>query len=63
MSMTKEEHRQRHIELHASLDELFADYITNHPNQQGFVEMPFKLLLDWSCKQTFEPDHQELRNV
>jgi hypothetical protein len=25
--MTKEEHKQRHIELHKKLDELVADYI------------------------------------
>lgn len=54
--MTPEEHRQRHVELHQALDELFADYILHHPTQQGFVDMPFRLLLEWAFQQTKEPD-------
>ncbi len=57
--MTPEQHKKRHEELHKALDELFADYITHHPDQRGFINMPLIDLLDWSAKQTACPDHQE----
>lgn len=53
--MKPEEHKQRHIELHRSLDELFADYISHHPNQTKFTSMPVMTLLEWSHQQTLNP--------
>lgn len=53
--MTPEEHKQRHIELHRSLDELFADFIT-HGN--GRTTSSIRELLEWSHKQTQQPDHE-----
>lgn len=53
--MTPDEHKQRHIELHKALDELFADYIAHHPEQGNFTNMPFGVLLRWSHEQTEQP--------
>lgn len=53
--MTKEEHRQRHVELHCALDELFADFITQHPGEHGFINRPISELLRWAHEQTIEP--------
>lgn len=53
--MTVEEHKQRHIELHKSLDELFADYISHHPEEIQFTEMPLMKLLTWAHEQTKNP--------
>lgn len=58
-TMTAEEHRKRHKFLHSCLDELFADYISHHPGQQGFLDMPIYQLLRWSHDQSMEPDHVE----
>jgi hypothetical protein len=54
-SMTSDEHRARHVALHRALDELFADYIVQHPDQHGFLEMPFSQFLTWSSEQTLRP--------
>ena len=59
MKRTPEEHKQKHRELHQSLDELFADYIRHHPNETSFTTMPFKQLLDWSHEQTIKPTWEE----
>lgn len=52
---TAEEHKQRHAELHAALDELLADWLT----QTG--KLPSKAtiweLIEWSHNQTLDPDH------
>jgi len=53
--MNEEKHKQRHIKLHKSLDELFADYIQHHPDEHKFLEMPFGKLLTWSHEQTKNP--------
>ncbi len=50
-----EKHKARHRELHAALDELFADYIGHHPKQKGFIEMPLIKLIEWSFEQTKNP--------
>ena len=55
--MTKEQHRERHILLHSSLDELLADFITHTgslPSKTAIID-----LMIWSHKQTLEdgPDH------
>ncbi len=57
--MTPEKHKKRHQELHKAVDELFADYITHHPEQIGFTSMPIMQLLEWSAKQMESPDHEE----
>ena len=54
--LTKIQHKKRHIELHKVLDELFADYISHHPDQFNFMEMPLKKLLKWAFEQTENPD-------
>lgn len=53
--MTPDEHKQRHIELHRSLDELFADYMRHHKDQTEFLQMPLIELINWSYSQTIEP--------
>ena len=54
-AMSPEEHKERHKILHRHFDELFADYIDHHPKQVRFLEMPVRLLLDWSYEQTKNP--------
>jgi hypothetical protein len=54
--MTKDEHRQRHIELHKALDELFADFMSHHPEETKFTDKPIIELIEWSHRQTTEPD-------
>jgi hypothetical protein len=52
--MTKEEHRQRHIELHRYLDELLADYLMHNsgslPSTTTIMD-----LMRWSYLQTQDP--------
>lgn len=57
--MTDEEHKQRHIELHRAIDELFADFILNHPHEHAFTEMPIIRLLRWSHEQTEYPTNPQ----
>jgi len=54
--MNKLEHLQRHKELHAALDELFADYIAHHVTGSGFLQMPLIELINWSSRQAKNPD-------
>lgn len=54
--ITEDDHKKRHIELHKSLDELFADFIEH--NELPFTSRPIKDLLDWAHKQTVELDHK-----
>uniref|UniRef100_A0A6M3LDQ7 Uncharacterized protein n=1 Tax=viral metagenome TaxID=1070528 RepID=A0A6M3LDQ7_9ZZZZ len=52
--MNKKEHIKRHKELHKSLDELIADFITHTdklPSSSSVME-----LMEWSYKQTKNPD-------
>jgi hypothetical protein len=53
--MTKAEHKQRHEQLHRSLDELMADYIFHHPGESNFIDIPYKKLMEWSFEQTKKP--------
>jgi hypothetical protein len=49
----KEEHRQRHVALHAYLDELIADYIRHTgglPSKNTIYD-----LIVWSCGQAKNP--------
>jgi hypothetical protein len=51
--LTHEEHRQRHIELHQSFDELVADYLAQTsglPSTTTLIE-----LIVWSKRQTENP--------
>lgn len=56
--MESEEHKEHHIRLHKAFDELFADYIGQHPNQVSFLDMPLRQLLEWSHEQTLNPTGQ-----
>lgn len=56
--MKADKHQERHVKLHQSLDELFADYIGHHPNQGTFLDTPLKQFLDWSYEQTLNPTGQ-----
>ena len=53
-TMSPEEHRQRHIELHGWLDELVADWLLQcrgaMPSSSTVME-----LMNWSKSQTLEP--------
>lgn len=46
--------RFRHKVLHQALDELFACYVTEHPDQHGFFKMEFGDFLEWSANMTLE---------
>lgn len=51
--MTSEEHRQRHIQLHAALDELVACFCAQtkfYPSKTVVYD-----LLHWSYRQTIAP--------
>ena len=54
-AMKEKDHKQRHIELHKSLDELFADYIAHHPKQVQFTQMPVIDLIKWSSFEAEKP--------
>jgi hypothetical protein len=57
MKMTAEEHANRHKELHAALDELLADWITQtegYPSKVTLMEF-----LGWSAAQARKPDHEQ----
>lgn len=56
--MTTEEHKQRHIELHAALDELIADYI-QCANPTEVTKTPLINLMQWSYQQTLNPTENE----
>jgi hypothetical protein len=51
-TLSPEEHNYRHKQLHACLDELFADYIEQHPDEHQFLQMPLIKLIEWSFEQT-----------
>jgi hypothetical protein len=51
--LTPEQHRERHVALHRSLDELLADFIGHTgslPSQTTLTEF-----LTWSHSQTLDP--------
>lgn len=48
------EHRERHLDLHKKLDELFTDFI-QHGN--GNTTNTILDLITWSYKQNIKPDH------
>jgi hypothetical protein len=55
VKLSPEEHKARHVHLHAALDELFADYIEQHPDEHQFTQMPLIKLINWSFGQTKNP--------
>lgn len=52
--MTRNEHIQRHKELHVSLDRLIADYIMH--NEIPLSELKVMDLVAWSYNQTINPE-------
>jgi hypothetical protein len=57
--MTHEEHRRLHLQLHHALDELLADYVLHHPQQNRILETPLGSFLEWSHQQTIDPAEVE----
>lgn len=62
--MNEADHIRRHRELHAALDEVFADWIMHggggKPDAQGRIvtQRPILDLIQWSYKQVKDgPDH------
>lgn len=55
--MTKDEHKQRHVELHAALDELVSDFI----NFTGKLptQTTVSALVEWSYAETLKPTESE----
>jgi len=49
----RNEHKKRHLDLHASLDELVADMITHTKKRLGSTTV--LELISWSKKQTLNP--------
>ena len=47
------DHRRRHVELHNSLDELLADFLTHTKNRPS--ETTIYELMKWSHEQTINP--------
>ena len=58
--MDFDEHRERHIVLHASLDELVADFISHTealPSETAIAD-----LIKWSYEQTLNPTTKQVNN-
>ncbi len=51
----REVHRKRHARLHADFDELLADYLAHHPEKRPSTTILVELM-EWSSRQTEEPD-------
>lgn len=51
------EHKQKHILMHRYLDELLADFIAH--SKETPLGKPIRDLLNWSYKQTQNPDELE----
>jgi hypothetical protein len=59
VKLTPEEHKARHEHLHHCMDELFADYIEQHPDEHQFTQMPLIKLIQWSFEQTKNPTEKK----
>lgn len=57
--MTKEEHKQIHIELHKSFDQLLADYF-RHNSDKFLVDTSILDLGRWAYEQTKNPTELEV---
>ena len=55
MPLTRDEIIERHKTLHRSLDELFACFITEHPERSQFLETPIADMMEWSFEMTVNP--------
>lgn len=53
MAMTPQEHKDRHVALHRSLDELVVDYATH--TGKLLKDTNVMDLIEWSYKQTQNP--------
>lgn len=54
--MTRDEHIARHKMLHASLDEILADFLAQNPHRKRFREEgSLEEFLGWSYRQTLNP--------
>ena len=57
MTMTPEEHKVRHIELHRKFDELLADFISHTGKTPSNTTL--REFMEWSYQQTIEPTEEE----
>jgi hypothetical protein len=57
--MTKQEHIQKHIDLHNALDELIADWISQE-EIIPFTDRPIIELIRWSFDQTINPTNKNI---
>lgn len=55
MALTKTEHKDRHMVLHQSLDELVADYVTHEKKFGSLSTASIMDLIKWSNQQTINP--------
>lgn len=55
--MTQEQHQERHLQLHKSLDELAADWLQHQPlnSDKRFSNTTIMELMQWSHQQTIDP--------
>jgi len=51
--MNPEEHKEKHIKLHKSFDELTADYVSH--TEKLLSETTVMELIEWSYSQTINP--------
>ncbi len=56
--MTQEEHKERHLNLHKSLDELIADFIVHNTDKRPSSTTVMELMA-WSHQQTTNPTQRE----
>ena len=54
--------KERHQKLHRSFDELFACFITEHPEKSNFLGVTLKEFMDWSHQMTLNPTCIEKHN-
>lgn len=54
IKMTREQHIERHKQLHRSLDELVADYLEHHSEAMPSTTILMDLM-KWSHEQTKNP--------
>lgn len=52
---TREDHIRIHKDLHRAFDELLGDYLNHHPHAL-LSNITAQDLMEWSCKQTIDPD-------
>lgn len=56
MTLTKQQHKERHEVLHKMLDELVADFIDH--TQGSLNGTSIMQLIEWSYQQTKQPDEK-----